>query len=353
MNKKKLAILMMLSLSGLIFGADVHKNSVAGVKATKNFFEDLNNRRLNFVPGVKATESFFEALNNGFFEIAASLVQKYPKIKDDNKTFLHFLLEHHYPVSNVKFLIDQGWDVNAGDVNKDRPLHVILKDVLQKQANNTLTEEAQFSAFIMMERFLNAGAQPLSANNKGVNLLHLAAQIRNPRFIERLLAIVDSVDDQDENGLTPLMYALSVRNNGNTMNAIYTSGLIDISLKDKKQKTLADYAQKYYPMAVPIFEKRQKDADLTKMQEDADLKKYLEDVSKKLQILEKSEANDVALSRNNKSWVRPKENPSKLIRQMPKQELIFELENVDWGLHKKSNSEILQLAQLEDKKRKL
>lgn len=290
MNKKKLAILMMLSLSGLIFGAQVDENSVAGVKATKNFFEDLNNRRLNFVSGVKATESFFEALNSGLFEIAARIAQKYPKIKDENKSFLHFLLEHHYPASNVKFLIDQGWDVNAGDVNKDRPLHYILKDVLQKQANDTLTEEAQSVSLSMMENFLNAGAQPLSANNQGVNSLHLAAQIRNRRFIERLLASVDSVDDQDENGLTPLMYALSVRNNGATMNAIYTSGLIDISLKDKSQKTLADYARKYYPIAVPIFNEKQKEADLTKMQEDAYWKKYLEDVSKKLQILNKKQS---------------------------------------------------------------
>lgn len=290
MNKKKLTILMMLSLSGLIFGAHGDENSVAGVKATKNFFEDLNNRRLNFVSGVKATESFFEALNSGLFEIAARIAQKYPKIKDENKTFLHFLLENHYPVSNVKFLIDQGWDVNAEGVNKDRPLHVILKNVLQEQKDNALTEQTQSSALTMMESFLNAGAQPLSANNKGVNSLHLAAQIRNPRFIKRLLVVVDSVDDQDENGQTPLMYALLVENNGNTMNAIYTSGLIDISLKDKNKKTLADYARKYYPIAVPIFNEKQKEADLTKMQEDAYLKEYLEDVSKKLQILNKKQS---------------------------------------------------------------
>lgn len=189
--------------------------------------------------------------------------------------------------------------------------------------------------------------------------LHLAVQNNFPaRSVAFLIKKGWDLSAQDAWGKTPWMYALSEPFIPEIIDMFFNSGKpINFLLEDKNKQTFYDYARKYNQRWADSFvdyiEYLQNKKGAEVFAEYAEtLKDPLKNDSVK-QELEKIEANYVASSRKNNFLIRSEENPSILIRQMPKQELESELNGVDWDLDKKSDFQVLQLGRLEDKEKKL
>lgn len=183
-------------------------------------------------------DQFFEKMN--ICENAARLIdlllQNGLNINDasgQNKaTALHYAVRIPGAEPLVKFLITNGADPNAKDRYANRPLHYALLGI-----NNN---------FQNIDLLLQKGARPLSPNNKGQTSLHLAAWMNKPLEFEYLLQnlpnpVAQYIDVRNNQGITPLMYAVTEPNNDQIIRALIKYGA-DINVKDVFGDYVFDYA---------------------------------------------------------------------------------------------------------------
>lgn len=151
------------------------------------------------------------------------------KIKNDKgQTALHMLMANREDeAEGYDALIARGFDVNA----------------LDKAGNTPLILALAFKEAKVIELLLDAGANPLTANKKGVSPL-LAALLRGKDFtdvIERIIAKGGDLKAKDGKGGSALIYAIKGRQPIALLKKIVDAG-IDINAKDGEETTALMHA---------------------------------------------------------------------------------------------------------------
>lgn len=199
-------------------------------------------------------DNFYEALSDGNIAFALLLFDSNPEFKnvrnDQDQTLLHSAILHRFPEEAISFLIENGWDINA----------------------------------------------------------------------------------QDLDGKTPLMYALSERDNEEMIQALLNANGLDITLEDNVKKTAVNYAARYYPRIAYRLEEHLK--YLQDWQESENAQEYF------------------ATLPNTFSYEMPLQGSLNYENNWTQSSLDgFQSEKIDWNLDKQSDSQVQRLGRAEDKKR--
>ncbi|WP_341823711.1 ankyrin repeat domain-containing protein [Wolbachia endosymbiont (group A) of Agelastica alni] len=141
----------------------------------------------------------------------------------------------------VKFLIEQGANIEARTMYSDTPLHIaarycgldMVKLLVEKGCNTSaINNHKQMPSEITGDRkvkqFLN--------ENKGLSPLHYAAKEGNLDLFKVLLNKGDNINAKDKYGWTPLHYAVE-HNRFDVMKLLIDSNAISIEAKDRNGKT--------------------------------------------------------------------------------------------------------------------
>lgn len=149
-------------------------------------------------------EKKFIALENRLKQNPALIFEK----NQNGETLVHLAVQDPQNYHVVEKLISLGADVNAQDLNDDRPLHKALDSFLK---NDCL----DLNFFHIMQTLINGDwkanrAHVLSKNKQGVTPIHLAAKSKNLAIFSLVLKNLPDLNylqTQDDYGRTPLMYA--------------------------------------------------------------------------------------------------------------------------------------------------
>ncbi|MCP4323572.1 MAG: hypothetical protein GY951_00165 [Psychromonas sp.] len=147
---------------------------------------------------------------------------------DRGQTALHMLMANREDeAEGYDALMARGFDVNAVD----------------KAGNTALILAMAFKEVKVIEKLLDAGANPVTANKKGVSPL-LAALLRGDDFtgvIDRIIAKGGDLKAKDVKGGTALTYAIKGGQPITLLKKIVDTG-IDINAKDGEETTALMYA---------------------------------------------------------------------------------------------------------------
>ncbi len=147
---------------------------------------------------------------------------------DRGQTALHMLMANREEeAEGYEALMARDFDVNAKDNAGNTPLLLALA----------------FKEPAVIETLLDAGADPLTANEKGITPL-LAALLRGEDFapvIDRLIAANADLTDKDAKGGTALTYAVKGGQPIELLQKIVAAG-VDLDAKDGEETTALMYA---------------------------------------------------------------------------------------------------------------
>lgn len=147
---------------------------------------------------------------------------------DRGQTALHMLMANREEeAEGYDALMSRNFNVNAADNSGNTPLILALS----------------FKDPAVIEALLDAGADPLTANNKGVTPL-LAALLRGKDFsavIDRLIAMNADLTAKDNKGGTALTYAVKGGQPIELLEKIVAAG-VDMDAKDGEETTALMYA---------------------------------------------------------------------------------------------------------------
>jgi len=212
-----------------------------------------------------AKKDFKEYFNIILKEISDINIEIYGNRDGDNALHQLFRIESHSSVYYLKELLKKGIDVVAFNIEGDTPMHVLASVFSSFEYSNEVLK----GIFTYMTRALNpptsnALAQVFKARNKkGLTPLHqLIISIGNRSeplymdddrwsiFVEYLIKVGSDINERDEDGRTPLMFAAEnvdiVRVKGLVKRPFYA----DITLQDDEDMTALDYVErslKQYP----------------------------------------------------------------------------------------------------------
>ena len=166
--------------------------------------------------------------------------------------------------SRVEALLKAGAPVKAPEGTKSRvtPLllasmsgdlaivKLLLKAGADPSAGGALPEAITYNHPDVARELVAAGASADGVESTGVNLMHWAAITNRSELIPVLLAAKVPLDEVDDNGYTPLMYAASVDfGDTKTLEALLAAGA-DTQIRDYKNRSALDHAKRLKHAAI-------------------------------------------------------------------------------------------------------
>ncbi|MEO5922642.1 MAG: ankyrin repeat domain-containing protein [Bryobacteraceae bacterium] len=160
--------------------------------------------------------------------------------------------------SNVAALLDAGAPVAAPEGTKSRVTPLLLASIsgdlatvkllLQHKADPNagapLAEAITYDHADVARALVAAGASADGVEGTGINLMHWATITNRPELIPVLLEAKVPLDEVDDNGYTPLMYAASIDfGETKTLDALLKAGA-NRDIKDYKNRTALQHAQR-------------------------------------------------------------------------------------------------------------
>lgn len=160
--------------------------------------------------------------------------------------------------SEVSRFLDAGAPVAApaGTRSRNTPLRfaamsgdlatvqLLLKHGADPNAGAPLSEAVTFGHVEVVRTLIAAGADADGVEGTGINLLHWATITNRSDVIPVLIQAKVPLNDTDENGFTPLMYAATLDfGDTKTLDALLAAGA-DVSIKDLKNRTPVQQAQR-------------------------------------------------------------------------------------------------------------
>jgi ankyrin repeat protein len=114
---------------------------------------------------------------------------------------------------------------------------LLLAHGADPDADGALSEAVTFGHADVAQTLIDAGASADGTESTGINLLHWAAITNRATLIPVLVKAGVPLNDVDDNGFTPLMYAATLdHNDTKTLEALLAAGA-DPTIKDDKNRT--------------------------------------------------------------------------------------------------------------------
>jgi hypothetical protein len=172
-------------------------------------------------------------------------------------TQLNMAASYYGNSQKVAALLDAGAPVKAPEGVKSRvtPLglaamsgdlatvKLLLQHGADPNAGAPLAEAITFDHADVARALIAAGASADGVESTGINLMHWATITNRSELIPVLLAAKVPLDEVDENGYTPLMFAASIDfGDTKTLDALLAAGA-DRDIKDYKNRTALQHAQ--------------------------------------------------------------------------------------------------------------
>ena len=141
---------------------------------------------------------------------------------DKKHTPLH--LSYNKPIGVAEYLIKKGADINAVDADGKTPLHLVFDSL-------TSVEKPSREQIALVNLFIQNGAKinPSLKTKEAKNLLH---QTKSAKLAEFIISQGVDVNSKDENGNTPLHFAVSI--NYNELVNLLIRNVVYLKLKNKK-----------------------------------------------------------------------------------------------------------------------
>lgn len=126
-----------------------------------------------------------------------------------------------------------GFAAMSGDLEM---LRVLLKAGADPESGSALSEAVTFGHALVVRELIAAGADSSGVESTGINLMHWATITNRAEVIPVLAAAKVPLDDVDDNGYTPLMYAATIDfGDTKTLEALLAAGA-DAQIKDYKNR---------------------------------------------------------------------------------------------------------------------
>jgi hypothetical protein len=173
-------------------------------------------------------------------------------------TMLTMAASYYGNAAEVKALLDAGAPVKPPEGTKVRLTPLVLASMsgdvaivkllllngADPDAGGALPEAITYDHADVARELIAAGANADGVESTGVNLMHWAAITNRSELIPVLLAAKVPLDEVDDNGYTPLMYAASVDfGDTKTLDALLKAGA-DTQIKDYKNRSALQHAQR-------------------------------------------------------------------------------------------------------------
>ncbi len=127
---------------------------------------------------------------------------------------------------------------------------LLLKAGADPNEGGALPEAITYDHADVARELIAAGANADGVESTGVNLMHWATITNRSELIPVLLAAKVPLDEVDDNGYTPLMYAASVDfGDTKTLDALLAAGA-DTQIKDYKNRSALDHARRLKHVAI-------------------------------------------------------------------------------------------------------
>jgi ankyrin repeat protein len=182
------------------------------------------------------------------------------RLWDDVPLYTRLTVEASYygNVREVAALLENGAPSNAPEGTKSRntPLgyaamsgdldivQLLLKHGADPNAAGALSEAVTFGHADVVRVLVAAGADASGAEGTGINLMHWATITNRSEVIPVLAQAKVPLNDVDDNGFTPLMYAATIDfGDTKTLDALLAAGA-DTSIKDVKNRTPLQQARR-------------------------------------------------------------------------------------------------------------
>ena len=148
----------------------------------------------------------------------------------DTATTLY--LSFHNSTVMIKYIVSLGFDINNIDKNSWTPLHYAVRN------NRELT---------VIKYLIESGADIKAVTKDGKNLLHFVAFNNELSVVKYVLNLGLDINTTDENGWTPLQYAVRYNKNTEIVKYFLESGA-DIEVKTHKGESLLRLAMANNPI---------------------------------------------------------------------------------------------------------
>ncbi len=129
-------------------------------------------------------------------------------------------------------------------------LRLLLKAGADPDSGSALSEAVTFGHAPAVHELIAAGADASGVEGTGINLMHWATITNRAEVIPMLAAAKVPLDDVDDNGYTPLMYAATIDfGDTKTLEALLAAGA-DIQVRDTKNRTPLQQAKRLKHAAI-------------------------------------------------------------------------------------------------------
>lgn len=148
-------------------------------------------------------------------------------IKSNYKQQTSLHLSYSKPIEVAEYLIKNGADINAVDADGKTPLHLVFDSFIS-------VEKPTKEQIALVKIFIQNGAKinPSIKTEKGKTLLH---QTKSAKLAEFIINQGVDVKAKDEDGNTPLHFAVFIKNN--QLANLLIRNQADLNLKNKKGET--------------------------------------------------------------------------------------------------------------------